>query len=772
MKSDSARTPGSDDRSRRMAALLDEAFETGVLAFAEPLLDAGESVDVSGLVRSEHGAVYDIERELGHGGMATVYLAHDTKHDRPVALKVLHSALGARVGAERFVREIRVTARLQHPHALGLLDSGVFDPESGALAGLPYYVMPYVDGQSLRARLHDGALPVSEAVRFLRDVADALAYSHDHGVVHRDIKPENILLSRGHAVVADFGIAKALAAAGGSSEPPRGVSTKEPSNVQPAPRGQSSSSLGTPAYMAPEQVVLRSSIDHRADLYSWGVVAYEVLTGRHPFDNTAGAHEFMTAQMAEMPRPIRDVRPGLPTAVAAVIMRCLSKMPDHRPASAAELLAALDQAMVPERHMLLRRVWIGVSTAVGAALAIGAALYWRSSRVEPPRVVHGTGNAAVDVAAVQAAVLRGGEVILEGRFSFRVPATKPIALSYGWGLRRPRAAQVLVSRAVTISGTRDAHGDRTTIDGGTIPFYVDAPGKRVAIRGLRFVKPTGSAILVRAVDSVVIAYVRIDGVEPIAGFSEAIAIRTSAGLPVPTDSGSPGAVSGTLTMQNDTIDASGSSDHDCGSGVIVFGVGQSPGREVDVVINGNQIRNTTGSAIVVRRASGRVRVTGNTVVTSPDGSPEGVEAIRLVNTASYLMANNVVECRWAKCVGIAVFSQFGEWPLAHATIEDNAVIMSPPPGTVFGDTSAAIEIKGFADSSIVRRNTLRGRARAGLAIHAYRGGSPADNAFIDNRLDGFHGSLADIVVGGGVVRTRVVRPGRVIDQGERTVIER
>jgi serine/threonine-protein kinase len=197
-----------------MAALLEEAFDSGALVFSEPLLEAveGEARDeFSGRVRSEHGISYDIERKLGLGGTATVYLARDPKHDRPIAIKVLHADVSARVGAERFVREIRLTARLQHPHVLGLLDSGVFDENAAVLARRPYYVMPYVGGETLRARLaRDGALPLEEAMRVLREVADALCYAHEAGAIHRDIKPENILLTRGHAVVGDFGIAKAI----------------------------------------------------------------------------------------------------------------------------------------------------------------------------------------------------------------------------------------------------------------------------------------------------------------------------------------------------------------------------------------------------------------------------------------------------------------------------------------------------------------------------------------------------------------------------------
>jgi tRNA A-37 threonylcarbamoyl transferase component Bud32 len=753
-----------------MAALLERAFESGALAFAAPLLDAAARAEVSGLVRSEHAAVYDIERPLGRGGMATVYLARDAKHDRRIAIKVIHSELTARLGAQRFVQEIRLTARLQHPHVVALLDSGVFDGNAGGLAGRPYYVMPYIEGESLRDRLvREGALRVPDAVRLLREVADALSYAHEQGVVHRDVKPENILLSRGHAVVADFGIAKAIAAAGDANRLEGERATIRSDGV-PELSTRASTLLGTPAYMAPEQRVPETRIDHRADLYAWGVVAYEVLTGRRPFDEHSNAHELVAAQATAVPRPIGELTPGLPPAVAALVMRCLTKAPDDRPASAAAIVGTLDATMTLPRRSRLRRTWLGAA-AMSVALVVATVVYWRSGRVVPRRVVIGTGNAAIDVAAVQFAVDHADTVVLEGHLSFNVPAAKRIAASYASG-PSPPAAEVRVSRAVTISGLQGPHFDRTTIEGGTIPLYVDAPGQRVAIRGLHFVRPAGSAILVHAVDGLEIARVRIDSVAPFARVSHAIAILRSLELPTPSETGNPEAISGNLSIIDDTIDASGGTPEDHRLGVTIWGVGQSPRHEVTVQIAGTVIHNTTSSAIIVRRASGRVLVNNNSVVTSVDGVESGVVAIRLANTAAYVMSSNVIECRWAKCVGIAVFSQYSEWPLAHAIVEDNVVNMAPPPETVFGDSSAAIEIRGFADSSVVRRNTFRGRARAGLVVRGFAGGIPLGNAFIDNRMDDFHPSLADVVVNSGVVGTRLVRPGKVSDHGERTIIER
>src|SRR5688500_3712993 len=208
---------------------------------------------------------YRIDREIGRGGMATVYLARDVKHDREVAIKVLNQDLSAAIPAERFHREIRIQAKLRHPHVVTLLDSGDAN-------GLLYYIMPYVEGQSLRQRLVQGPLDPAEALRLWRDVVDGIAYAHRHGVLHRDIKPENILISERHAMVADFGVANAL-------------------GVTQTRAGETLTSvgvaIGTPAYMAPEQVSGDAHVDHRADIYALGIVAYEMIAGRPPFIGTS-----------------------------------------------------------------------------------------------------------------------------------------------------------------------------------------------------------------------------------------------------------------------------------------------------------------------------------------------------------------------------------------------------------------------------------------------------------------------------------------------------
>jgi serine/threonine-protein kinase len=261
---------------------------------------------------------YRIERELGAGGMATVYLAEDVRHRRKVALKVLHPELSAVLGPERFLKEIELTASLQHPHILPLFDSGSAD-------GQLYYVMPFVDGETLRGRLdRESQLPVGEAVRLASEVADALSYAHGRGIVHRDIKPENILLQGGHALVADFGIALAVQQAGGQRMTQTGLS------------------LGTPQYMAPEQAMGEKAVDGRADIYALGAITYEMLTGEAPFTG-ATAQAIVARVLTEQPRSVTAQRRTVPPLLDAAIRRSLEKLPADRfqtPAQFAESLAA------------------------------------------------------------------------------------------------------------------------------------------------------------------------------------------------------------------------------------------------------------------------------------------------------------------------------------------------------------------------------------------------------------------------------------------------
>jgi len=261
---------------------------------------------------------YAIESPLGRGGMATVYLAEDRKHGRRVAVKVLNPELAASVGAERFLREIRIAARLSHPHILPLLDSGDVN-------GLLYYVTPYVSDGSLRDRLRrEGRLGVAEAIRIAREIGAALDYAHRQGFVHRDVKPENILFADGHAVLADFGVARACCAPG------------------MAPVTEVGLALGTPEYMSPEQASGEQDLDSRSDLYSLACVVYEMLAGEPPLGGD-NARSTMAKQVTEIPRPLRLPRPDAPASVEAVLARALAKNPEDRFAGIGEFVAALER---------------------------------------------------------------------------------------------------------------------------------------------------------------------------------------------------------------------------------------------------------------------------------------------------------------------------------------------------------------------------------------------------------------------------------------------
>ena len=259
---------------------------------------------------------YRITREIGRGGMATVYLARDARHDRDVALKVLHSQIPVVVGPERFLREIKVTANLRHSNILPLFDSG---SERDAL----FYVMPYVEGESLRDRLtREVHLPVDEAIRLAQEIAEALEHAHRHGVIHRDIKPENILLQEGHALVADFGIALARGATDGT------------------PLTAPGAGLGTPHYMSPEQALSASGIGPSSDIYALGCVLYEMLAGEPPFRGRT-AQQILARHAVDPVPPLRTVRPDVPADVERAITRALAKLPADRFATAKDFARAL-----------------------------------------------------------------------------------------------------------------------------------------------------------------------------------------------------------------------------------------------------------------------------------------------------------------------------------------------------------------------------------------------------------------------------------------------
>ena len=311
---------------------------------------------------------YEIEREIGKGGMATVYLARDVRHDRRVAVKLLNPELGAVLGVERFLSEIRVTANLQHPNLLPLFDSGEVD-------GLLFYVMPFVEGESLRARLaRERQLPVDEAVRIAISVCGALDYAHRHGVIHRDLKPENILLNDGQPLVADFGIALAVSNAGGARVTQTGLS------------------LGTPQYMSPEQATGDRVIDGRTDIYSVGAVAYEMFAGEPPHA-AATAQGVIAKLMTEEPRPLTVLRRSVPPHVDAAVRHALEKLPADRFATAREFADALQAKggawRVPIGATRPRPgVLVAASLGVAALCAVGAIIAWsKLARIEAPQPI-------------------------------------------------------------------------------------------------------------------------------------------------------------------------------------------------------------------------------------------------------------------------------------------------------------------------------------------------------------------------------------------------
>ena len=308
------------------------------------------------------GAAFILEGELGGGLMSLVFLATDVRLGRRVVIKVLHPACAAVLSMARFERETLVAARLQHPHILPV-------HAAGQVAGLPYYTMPYVDGESLRARLgREGPLPIREALRILRELAEALGHAHEHGVVHRDLKPENVLLSSGHATITDFGVAKALATA----------ASERPMSVHGDPSAFSTTvglAIGTPGYMAPEQALGDLAVDHRADLYALGVIAYEMLAGAHPFAGRS-ARGLVAAHISVSPAPLVRHRPEVPPALDSLVLRLMAKQPGDRPPDAAEVARELD-AMGTARRLR------GVSAVAALRGRLRAA--WRRWVVPPAR---------------------------------------------------------------------------------------------------------------------------------------------------------------------------------------------------------------------------------------------------------------------------------------------------------------------------------------------------------------------------------------------------
>ena len=343
-----------------------------------------------GRLQAALAGVYLPERELGGGGMSHVFVAVDRALGRRVVVKVLHPELAATLSVERFRREVLLAAGLQHPNVVPVITAGEVE-------GLPYFVMPFVEGESLKDRLVRGPLSVREAVGVAKDVARALAFAHGRGIVHRDVKPGNVLLAGGAAMVTDFGVAKAIVSAHDSGAHRAGGRPRPPASAGATGRGPGRGaaaltaagvSLGTPAYMAPEQAAADPAADHRADLYSLGVLLFEMLAGTPPFHGRT-AQALLTAQLSEPPPPIATRRYDVPQPLADIIMGCLEKDPARRPRSAAELLRALEDpqtlsgafATPPAARRRSRRlVLLGTVAAVGVLVLAGA--WWGLSRTD------------------------------------------------------------------------------------------------------------------------------------------------------------------------------------------------------------------------------------------------------------------------------------------------------------------------------------------------------------------------------------------------------
>jgi serine/threonine-protein kinase len=344
--------------------------------------------DLADRLQIQLGAEYLIQRELGGGGMSRVFLARETALARDVVIKVLPPDLAAGVSVERFRREIMLAAALNHPNIVPVL-------RSGEIAGLPYFLMPFIPGESLRARLSRGPLSLRETTSVLKDVARALAYAHERGIIHRDVKPDNILLAGEAATVTDFGVAKAITASRKSEvRETKGSMTGE------------GISLGTPAYMSPEQAVADPDVKHTADIYALGVVGYEMLVGAPPFQGRSTS-AILAAHVRETPTPIETRRYDVPRPLVTLIMQCLEKEPDRRPRSGGHLLRALEDSAISSGYSAVAasrsrgRGWRWLIAAAVLLVLVGTTLWLRSLRqqAEPalvPRVVRpATGALAV-----------------------------------------------------------------------------------------------------------------------------------------------------------------------------------------------------------------------------------------------------------------------------------------------------------------------------------------------------------------------------------------
>jgi hypothetical protein len=405
-------------------------------------------------------------------------------------------------------------------------------------------------------------------------------------------------------------------------------------------------------------------------------------------------------------------------------------------------------------------------------ISLIAAAAFAGTLAAQPLVLAGTGDPNTDVPAVQAAVDRGGHLVLTGHFSFDRPAAAPSGAAV--------SRMVTVSQSVVISGAPDQNGDMPSIQSGEWPFFIDSVDAHVTIQGLHFIQPKAGAIWVHAAGGLTVAGCRIESIVPSAEFaaeasqvgpvSTAIFVGADPHPPSATQLGTPENFSGTLAFLNNDIDVGvGATPGAQTLGIAIFSVGKSPDKEVDIYVSGNNIRNSTEPAINFRVIGGRASAERNVIVTGVTG---GADAIRVVGSGSYIIAHNSIDCAWANgaATAINVMGQ-GVSAEASAITVDNDVNMSAPDGTVFGASSAAIAIRGFAQGNSVLNNRIRGRARAALAVMDMNSGIPENNSFVSNDLDGFQSSLADIFVDAGVTNTSVIgRQALVEDHGSSTVV--
>ena len=483
-----AQACGDDEALRReVESLLAAGVGTGGFLERADVVEPLDAPPARPLVERLAAALageYAIERELARGGMATVFLARDLRHQRLVAIKVLRDEVAAAVGAERFLAEIRVTASLQHPHVLSLFDSGCAD-------GLLWYAMPFVDGETLRSCLtRVGALPVAEAMRLAREIADALEHAHLRGVVHRDVKPENVLLQDGHAVVADFGIALALEQAGGERLTRTGLA------------------LGTPQYMAPEQAAGERALDARVDVYALGAVLHEMLAGEPPFA-AASRQAVVQRLMHEPPLALTIRRPDVSPAVDAAVRRSLSKRPDDRFPSVAAFMAALEaplaapmQPLPHGRRVSARAALYAAAAALALGLAGGALLdrAWlargSADNAQPATAAMPRVGAPLAVVGVSRLTV----VDRDGRMLHSIPATRAwtprfsrdghrVAFgAFGEGRETSDLWVTDLDAGTTrrlTDGDADANDPQWSPDGKSLAYSVSAPGgKDVVLRAL------------------------------------------------------------------------------------------------------------------------------------------------------------------------------------------------------------------------------------------------------------------------------------------------